>query len=64
MAYRGAQGGSVFVDAGQTFHVMLLKTNLTLPYTSVYIRLDCGYWSDEAEVQLRSAIEAAGDSEN
>lgn len=45
--------------AGQTYHVLLLKTDLTLPYTSVFIRLDCGYWSDEAEEQLRSAIEAA-----
>ena len=33
-------------EAGQTFHVLLLKTDLTLPYTSVFIRLDCGYWSD------------------
>ena len=46
-------------EAGQTFHVLLLKTDLTLPYTSVFIRLDCGYWSDEAEEQLRSAIDAA-----
>jgi hypothetical protein len=48
--------------SGQTFHVLLLKTDLTLPYTSVFIRLDCGYWSDAAEEQLRVAIEAAGDS--
>ena len=46
-------------EAGQTFHVVLLKTELTLPYTSVFIRLDCGYWSDEAEAELRAAIEAA-----
>lgn len=49
-------------EAGQTFHVLLLKTDLTLPYTSVFIRLDCGYWSDEAEKELRAAIEAAEDS--
>jgi hypothetical protein len=46
-------------EAGQTFHVLLLKTDLTLPYTSVFIRLDCGYWSDEAEKELRAAIKAA-----
>jgi hypothetical protein len=45
-------------EAGETFHVLLLKTDLTLPYTSVFIRLDCGYWSDEAEQQLRAAIES------
>ena len=46
-------------EAGQTFHVLLLKTDMTLPYTSVFIRLDCGYWSDEAEQALRAAMEAA-----
>ena len=49
-------------EAGQTFHVLLLKTDLTLPYTSVFIRLDCGYWSDEAERDLREAMKAADDS--
>ncbi len=46
-------------EAGQKFHVLLLKTDLTIPYTSVFIRLDCGYWSDDAEMQMRAAIEAA-----
>lgn len=45
-------------EAGQTFHVLLLKTDMTFPYTSVFIRLDCGYWSDEAEEELRAAMEA------
>jgi len=43
-------------EAGSTFHVLLLKTVLTLPYTSVFLQLDCGYWSAEAEQQLREAI--------
>lgn len=42
--------------AGKTFHVLILKTNLTLPYTSVFIQLDCGYWSPEAEKRLREAL--------
>ena len=29
-------------EAGKTFHVLVLKTNLTIPYTSVFIRLECG----------------------
>jgi hypothetical protein len=37
----------------------VLKTNMTLPYTSVFIELDCGYWSPEAEARLRAAMEAA-----
>jgi hypothetical protein len=29
-----------------------------LPYTSVFIQLDCGYWSAEAEQRLRAAFSA------
>lgn len=43
-------------ETSQTFNVLLLKTNLTLPYTSVFIRLECGYWSDDAEQRLRAAL--------
>jgi hypothetical protein len=42
--------------AGEKFNVLILKTNLTLPYTSVFLELDCGYWSDEGEQQLRRAM--------
>ena len=45
-------------EAGKTFHILILKTNLTIPYTSVFIRLDCGYWSDDAEKRLRVAMAA------
>ena len=46
-------------EAGQAFHVLLIKTDLTLPYTSVFIRLDAGYWSDESENALRKAMQNA-----
>ena len=36
-------------DTGKAFRILVLKTNLTLPYTSVFLRLDCGYWSAERE---------------
>jgi hypothetical protein len=49
-------------EAGQTFHVLLLKTNLTLPYTSVFVQLDCGYWNEEAERELRRSFRATGES--
>ncbi|MCA9248124.1 MAG: hypothetical protein KDA42_13440 [Planctomycetales bacterium] len=42
--------------AGQQFKVLILKTNMTLPYTSVFLELDCGYWSAEAETRLREAM--------
>lgn len=45
-------------DAGKTFHILVLKTNLTVPYTSVFLRLDCGYWDDAAEKRLREKMAA------
>ncbi len=46
------------LDKGsELFNVLLLKTNLTIPYTSVFIELDCGYWDSEREAKLRSIIE-------
>lgn len=47
-------------EAGKTFKVLLIKTPLALPYTSVFIQLDCGYWNAEAEKQLREAMKSAG----
>ncbi|CAN5565444.1 hypothetical protein BH11ARM1_BH11ARM1_03550 [soil metagenome] len=47
-------------EAGKTFKVLLIKTPHTLPYTSVFFQLQCGYWSDDAERELREAIEAHG----
>jgi hypothetical protein len=43
-------------EAGQTFRVLLLKTNLTIPYTSVFLQLDCAYWNADAEKRLRDAM--------
>ena len=45
-------------EAGRAFRILLLKTTLALPYTSVFVRLDCGYWSAEAEASLAGAIAA------
>ena len=47
-------------QAGKTFHVLVLKTNMTVPYTSVFIQLNCKYWSDDAEARLRAKMNAAG----
>lgn len=45
------------LDQGsQVFNVLLLKTNLTIPYTSVFLELDCGYWDPEKEARLRAAL--------
>jgi len=43
-------------QAARTFSVLVLKTTMTLPYTSVFVRLNCGYWSDAAESRLRERM--------
>jgi hypothetical protein len=40
----------------QLFQILIIKTNLTIPYTSVFFELDCGYWNVEAEQRLRQAM--------
>lgn len=45
-------------DAGRLFRVLILKSTLAIPYTSVFLELDCGYWSADAEKRLRSSIQA------
>jgi hypothetical protein len=46
-------------QSAQVFRVLIIKTNMTIPYTSVLFELDCGYWSAEAEQRMRAAIQAA-----
>jgi hypothetical protein len=41
--------------AAETFHVLIFKTDMTLPYTSVFLELDCGYWGAEKEARLKEA---------
>jgi hypothetical protein len=43
-------------EAGKTFNVLIIKTNMTLPYTSVFLELRAAYWGDEEEQRLRQAI--------
>lgn len=47
-------------QAAQLFHVLILKTAMAIPYTSVFFELGCGYWSDEAERRLRKSMKSAG----
>ncbi|MGA9671123.1 MAG: hypothetical protein WBQ94_18075 [Terracidiphilus sp.] len=46
-------------EASKHFSILVLKTNLTIPYTSVLIRLDCKYWSADAENRMRAKMTAA-----
>jgi len=45
-------------DAGKEFKILVLKTRLTVPYSSVFIRLDCKYVSADAEDRLRARMKS------
>jgi L-fucose mutarotase/ribose pyranase (RbsD/FucU family) len=42
--------------SAQVFRILIVKTEMTIPYTSVFFELDCGYWNADAEQRLRQAI--------
>ncbi|MBC7849476.1 MAG: hypothetical protein H7Y31_07055 [Chitinophagaceae bacterium] len=44
--------------ASKLFSVTVLKTEEVIPYSSVFLQLDCGYWSGEKEQQLRQLMKA------
>jgi len=46
-------------EASKHFNILVLKTTMTVPYTSVFIRLDCKYWSAAAEKRLRARMAKA-----
>ena len=43
-------------ETSKEFHVLVLKTTMTVPYSSVFIRLDCKYWSADAEKRMRQRM--------
>lgn len=45
-------------EAGKTFKVLVIKTPMVLPYTSVFFQLECGYWNAASEKELRAAMAA------
>ena len=42
--------------ASQLFNVLVLKTECLMPYTSIFLELDCGYWSADKEKALRNKM--------
>ena len=45
--------------AGKLFNVVIIKTPLTIPYTTTFFELDCAYWGPEKQKKLDAAISAA-----
>jgi hypothetical protein len=43
-------------ECAQVFRVLVIKTEMTIPYTSLFFELDCDYWNAAAEERLRRAI--------
>jgi len=43
-------------QVARTFRILMIKTNLTLPYTTVFMELDCGYWGPESEAKMREKM--------
>jgi len=43
-------------ESAKLFRILILKSTLAIPYTSVFLELDCGYWTPEAEERLRLAM--------
>ena len=45
-------------NSAKLFDVLIIKTNLSIPYTSVFFQLDCGYWNAKDEKNLRTNLNA------
>lgn len=46
-------------QTAQVFRVLIIKTSLAIPYTTIFFELDCGYWGGKAEERLRRAMAAS-----
>ena len=40
-------------ECARFFRIVVLKSTLTIPYTSVFLELEGGYWSGEAKCAVR-----------
>ena len=41
-------------QASRLFKVVVIKTDETIPYSSIFLQLDCKYWDSDKENELRS----------
>ena len=39
-------------EVSQMFSVIIIKSNLTIPYTSTFFELDCNYWDEKRQKSL------------
>lgn len=43
-------------ESSKLFRILILKSRLAIPYTSIFLQLDCGYWTPEAEERMRRSL--------
>jgi len=43
-------------EAGKLFSVLIIKTPLTVPYTTTFFELDCAYWASVRQSTLDSLV--------
>ncbi|WP_193212499.1 RbsD/FucU domain-containing protein [Luteolibacter marinus] len=44
-------------DATRSFNVLVIRTTTALPYTSVFMELQPGYWNSDSEARLREQLD-------
>ena len=45
-------------EAAHLFRVLVIKTGMRIPYSTVFLRFECAYWDAEAEGRLRERMNA------
>jgi hypothetical protein len=43
-------------QAGKAFKIVMVKTTMAVPYTTVFLELDCGYWPAANEAKMREKV--------
>jgi len=49
-------------EAAGRFRILIIKTPMRIPYTSVFLELGCRYWPAKAESNLRASLNGTGAS--
>ncbi len=49
-------------ESAKLFRILIIKTAMTIPYTSIFFELECGYSSVETEERLRFAMQLSESS--
>ena len=46
----------LITDARKNYRILVIKTTTNLPYTSIFMELESGYWDGESETALRKRM--------